>query len=241
MDLSWLDEIGNNAPVEHLDHLESFDEESEWLKDRMGMVTGSNFSKLVKKSRDKKSYELSTGKVASDLIYKIAWERLLKQGNISNGLGRLNVSSREMQHGNDYEGQALLKFQEDTGLEVNQNPKFHQYDEWIGGTPDAFVGDNAIVEVKCPWNGGNHIYGILNGEIYNPDHLYQIQGYLWITGRELCYYVTYDPDLIDELQLNIIEVKRDEEMIKGIESVMDQVKEKIELIIKNEKLNVKVD
>ncbi|MCR9263330.1 MAG: YqaJ viral recombinase family protein [Flavobacteriaceae bacterium] len=233
--MDWLDEIGMDAPFEEMDHLEGF-EENEWETQRLGMVTGSNFSKLVKKSKDRKSYQLSDSKTASDLIYKIAWERLLKKGNISNGLGRLNVSSREMQHGNDYEGAALLKFQEATGLEVNPNTGFHQLDEWIGGTPDAFVGEDAIVEVKCPWNGGNHLYSLLNGVVYNDDHMYQMQGYLWITGRKTCYFVTYDPDLIEELQLNIIEVGRDEEMIKGIETVMQEVKNKISEIIENEKL-----
>lgn len=234
--MDWMDNIGQDMPYD--DTMEVFQnvEENEWEKQRLGMVTGSNFSKLVKKSRDKKSYQLSESKTASDLIYKIAWERLLKQGNISNGLGRLNVSSREMQHGNDYEGQALLKFQEETGLEVKPNTGFHQHDDWIGGTPDAFVEDDAIVEVKCPWNGGNHIYSLLNKVVYNDDHMYQIQGYLWITGRKKCYFVTYDPDLIEELQLNIIEVQRDEEMISGIANVMEEVKKKITEIIENEKL-----
>lgn len=234
--MDWMDNIGQDMPYD--DTMDVFQnvEENEWEKQRLGMVTGSNFSKLVKKSRDKKSYQLSESKMASDLIYKIAWERLLKQGNISNGLGRLNVSSREMQHGNDYEGQALLKFQEETGLEVVPNTGFHKHDDWIGGTPDAFVEDDAIVEVKCPWNGGNHIYSLLNKVVYNDDHMYQIQGYLWITGRKKCYFVTYDPDLIDELQLNIIEVGRDEEMISGIANVMEEVKKKITEIIENEKL-----
>lgn len=234
--MDWMENIGHDAPFDEAIESLDFGDDKEWETQRLGMLTGSNFSKLVKKSRDRKSYELSKSKTASDLMYKIAWERLLKKGNISNGLGRLNISSREMQHGNDYEGAALLKFQEETGLEVNPNTGFHQLDDWIGGTPDAFVGDDAIVEVKCPWNGGNHIYGILNQEVYNDDYLYQMQGYLWITGREKCYFVTYDPDLIDELQLNIIEVGRDEEMIAGIQTVMGEVKQIITEIIENEKL-----
>lgn len=233
--MDWMDEIGEGSPMdESIEVLDS--EDNVWEKERLGMITGSNFSKLVKKSRDKKSYELSSGKVAEDLMYKIAWERLLKQGNISNGLGRLNISSREMQHGNDYEGQAILMFQERTGLEVDYSQKFNKLDEWIGGTPDAYVEDDAIIEVKCPWNGGNHLKSICTGQIYNDDHMYQIQGYLWITGKHKCYFVTYDPDLIEELQINILEINRNEEIIEGIKKVMETVKQKIQEIIDNEKL-----
>ncbi len=235
--MSWLDNIGQEDHYESLPeiHIEGEDAETEWKKQRLGMITGSNFGKLVK-TAGKNGFKLSESKTANDLIYKIAWERLLKEGNISNGLGRLNVSSQSMNHGNDYEGPAILKYQEIKGVEVQYFQKFVQHDDFIGGTPDAYVGDEGLVEVKCPWNGGNHLQSLLEGTIYNPDHLYQIQGYLWITGRKWCDYVTYDPDLIETLQINIIRVDRDEEIIDGISEVMEAVKEKIKTIINNEKL-----
>lgn len=233
--MNWLDEIGNEDFYEELPQIEN-EEISDWQISRLGMITGSNFGKLVVKSKDRKSYTLSTGSTADGLIYKIAWERLLKSGNISNGLGRVNVSSKEMEHGNDYEGQAIMKYSELTGNEVVYTQSFVSYDDWIGGTPDGFIGDDGIIEVKCPWNGGNHLKSLLTGEIYNSDYLYQIQGYLWITGRKWCDFVTYDPDLIDGLQMNIIRIQRDEEMIEGIQSVMELVKEKIQEIINHKKL-----
>src|SRR5690606_30082584 len=138
----------------------------------------------------------------------------------------LNVSSKEMEHGNDYEGQAVLKYEEATGNKVQYTQSFIEFNEWIGGTPDGLIDDDGMIEVKCPWNGGNHLKSLLTKEIYNSDYIYQIQGYLWITGRKWCDFVTYDPDLIEELQLNIIRVQRDEEIISGISEVMDLVKEK---------------
>lgn len=208
-------------------------DEEELLTVRLGRVTGSEFGKLVVKSKDRKGYILSTGKAAKDLIYKVAWERLLKAGNISNGLGRLNVSSKPMEHGEDYEGEAILKYMEVTGLEVDYHQKFIELDDFIGGTPDGYIGQDGLIEVKCPWNGGNHLESMLTGEIYNQDYVYQIQGYLWITGRKWCDFVTYDPDLTDKLQINIIRVERDETIIQGIREVMEQVKEKIKEIMSN--------
>lgn len=233
----WINEVGQEGDYEDLPEISTPEQqdELEWREKRLGMITGSNFGKLVKTDR-KGGFTLSTSKTASDLIYKIAWERLLKNGNISNGLGRLNVSSQSMNHGNDYEGEAIMKYQEHTGNEVTYVQSFVEKDEFIGGTPDAYIEEDGLIEVKCPWNGGNHLQSMLEQKIYNPEYVYQIQGYLWITGRKWCDFVTYDPDLVEGLQLNIIRVDRDEAIIEGIKLVMEEVKKKIESIINNPKL-----
>ena len=240
--MDWLEEIGNEDQYIDLPDFpvnETETPETLWRKERLGMITGSNFGKLVVQTKDRKGFTLSKGVTSEKLIYKIAWERLLKQGNISNGLGRLNISSREMDHGNDYEGPAVKVYQERTGNTVEYVQRFMQLDEFIGGTPDGFVGEDGLIEVKCPWDGGNHLRSMLTGKIYNDDYLYQIQGYLWVTDRKWCDFITYDPDLIEELQINIIRVERDEAIIEGIKQVMEMVKEKITEIINNEKLTSK--
>lgn len=226
-------DLNNAVAGEELSPLRFTETKEEFLEQRLGMVTGSQFGDLVVKSKSRNGYQLSTGKVAKDLIYKVAWERLLKTGNISNGLGRLNVSSKSMEHGVDYEGEAILRYMEVTGREVDYHQKFIEMDDFIGGTPDGYIGEDGLIEVKCPWNGGNHLESMLTGEIYNPKYIYQIQGYLWITGRKWCDFVTYDPDLTESLQINIIRVERDEEIIAGISLVMEEVKVKIMEIMSN--------
>jgi hypothetical protein len=203
---------------------------------RLGMITGSKFGELVVQTKDKKGYTLSTGKTARTYIYRVAWERLLKTGNISNGLGRLNVSSQSMEHGHEYEQEAIMKYMALTGREVDYHQKFIEYDNYIGGTPDGYIGNDGLIEVKCPWNGGNHIECLLTNEIYNSDYIYQIQGYLWMTGRKWCDFISYDPDLHDSLQLKVIRVKRDKAIIAGISQVMEQVKVMIDEIMRDKKL-----
>lgn len=236
--MNWLDEIGKDVFYE--DEVVAFNDEFnndelEWKKDRLGNISGSNFGKLIVKDK-KGGYTLSSSQNAEKLIYKIAWERLLKAGNISNGLGRLEINSRETNYGSDWESHARLLYEERTGNKVISENKYYAKDEWIGGTPDGFIGEDGILEIKCPYNGGNHLKTLLTGEIYNPEYIYQIQGYLWITGRKWCDFVTYDPDLIDELQLNILRIERDEQIIEGIEAVLEIVKEKIKEILNNDKL-----
>lgn len=212
--------------------------EVDWEEKRLGMITGSQFGELVVKTKDKKGYTLSSGKAAKTLIYRVAWERLLKSGNISNGLGRLSTTSKSMEHGEEYEQEAIQKYIEVTGNDVDYHQKFIEHDQYIGGTPDGYIGEDGLIEVKCPWNGGNHLESMIEGTIYNTDYIYQIQGYLWITGRKWCDFITYDPDLCDPLQLNIIRVERDEEIINGIATVMDEVKEKIIQIMNDKKLKI---
>lgn len=232
----WLNEINTDGGFDDMVFNQTESEEIDWRKQRLGMITGSQFGKLICKSKKDKSYTISKSITAENLIYKIAWERLLKSGNISNGLGRLDISSKSIEHGNDYEGEAIKKYTERTGRNVISECMFIKKDDWIGGTPDGFIDDDGIIEVKCPYNGGNHLKSLLTQTIYNSDYEYQIQGYLWVTDRQWCDFVTYDPDLIEGLQLNIIRVERDNEMIESISDIMEEVKNKIRSIINSEKL-----
>lgn len=203
------------------------EENIELIEARAGKITGSEFGKLVVKTKDRKGYTLSSGKAARDIIYRTAWERLLDVGHISNGLHRINISSKATEHGHEYEAEAIELYTKITGNEVNSTQVFIELDDYIGGTPDGYVGDEGLIEVKCPYNGGNHIQSILTGEIYNEDYVYQIQGYLWLTGRKWCDFVTYDPDLPKRLQLNVIRVPRDEAIINGIQEVLEEVRKKV--------------
>lgn len=205
------------------------DDEHAWKVARLGKVSPSNFGKLVKKDRSG-GYTISTGKVAKDLIYKIAWERLLKHNakELTNGLSRIEFSSRPTEHGHDYEGPALLRYESVSGNKVDW--VLHRYvevNDHLGGTPDGYVGDDGLVEIKCPWNGGNHLQTLLEGVVYNDDYIYQMQGYMWITGRKWCDFVTYDPAMEEGLDIAIVRVERDEEIIEGIKMVIDAVIEKI--------------
>lgn len=222
--MNWLDNIGQDIYDDfNVDALNIDNEERDWHIARLGKVTGSKLGKLVVKDTSNKSYKLSKSKTASDLLYKIAWERFLITE--SDGLNRLNVSSQSMQHGNDYELEAIQYFEETKNLKVKIGGyKFETLNDFFGGTPDGYIGKDAIIEVKCPWNGGNHLKTLLTGEIYNDEHFYQIQGYMLLTGAKKCYYCTYDPDLPEGIKLSVLEIERDEEVIEAIRSIIDECK-----------------
>ena len=71
--------------------------------------------------------------------------------------------------------------------------------DWLGCTPDGYVGSDIVVEAKCP--ASMQVYGKV------PDHyMPQIQGQMFITERKMAHFVCWTPD-----GLEVHEVPFDEE------------------------------
>ena len=80
---------------------------------------------------------------------------------------------------------------------------FIRSDYYLAVTPDGLVGDNAIVEVKCPYTGKNSLIEPSPMspcvEMRDTDlllkkaHSYydQVQGQLFITKRSTCIFIVY--------------------------------------------------
>jgi putative phage-type endonuclease len=59
--------------------------------------------------------------------------------------------------------------------------------DWLGCTPDGFVGSDIVIEAKCP--ASMNLYGKV------PDHyMPQVQGQMFITGRKLAHFVCWTPE-----------------------------------------------
>jgi hypothetical protein len=87
---------------------------------------------------------------------------------------------------------------------------------WVGCSPDALVGFDGILEIKCPYNTTNHLQTILNGRV--PDEYEaQVHGNMWVTGRKWCDYVSFDPRVKDVgLSFFVLRVERDDNYIEDI-------------------------
>ena len=74
-----------------------------------------------------------------------------------------------------------------TGLHV------HKTYSWLAGSPDGLVGDEGMVEIKCPFYYRRDGSGRLHKQI--PGHYYmQINALLEITERNWCDYVCWAPE-----------------------------------------------
>src|SRR5207344_415516 len=70
-----------------------------------------------------------------------------------------------------------------------------------GASPDGLIGDDGLVELKCP-NTSTHIETLL-GQKVPEKYITQIQYQLACcgSGRQWCDYVSYDPRLPEPMRL----------------------------------------
>jgi hypothetical protein len=187
-----------------------------WKAERIGKFTSSEIYKLLKSGRGKDQY---FGEVAMTYIIETVGE--VVTGEIP------EVSAKAIDWGYANEYDAVLEYEKKIGVKAEYfgcgNPKFIPYNEVAGGSPDGLVGEKIVLEVKCPFNSGNHINFLMMEKaeqlkVENFNYYCQIQMNLLCTKRDLAHFISYDPRVIDHrLRLAILEVARDEEIIKEIE------------------------
>jgi putative phage-type endonuclease len=177
---------------------------TEWFAQRCGHLTASRIADMM--ARTQKGWGASRANYAAQLIA----ERLT-------GVAESGFTSAAMQHGIDTEAAARAAYGFMQDVEVIEAPfVLHPRLAWSGASPDGFVGDDGLVEIKCP-NTATHITTLRGGEI--PDkYIKQMQWQMACTGRNWCDFVSFDPRMPVEMQLHIQQVDRDNDLIAEIES-----------------------
>lgn len=173
----------------------------EWFADRCGYVTASRYKDVLAK--------IKSGEAASRRNYRaqLVCERLTNRPADS-------YCSPEMQRGTELEPIARMAYEARTGAIVIETGFIKHASMMAGASPDGLIGDDGLAEFKCP-NTATHIDTLINGMSY--DHLPQVQGQMWITGRQWCDFVSFDPRLPEKMQLHIERIKRDGEYIAKLE------------------------
>ena len=190
-----------------------------WMDARRGKFTASRLGELMTQGRSKGDL---WGNRAITYIYELI-------NAITSGQDHI-VTSKSMEWGHDHEWDAVEAYEKVTGAKVKYGVGFIHYNSFSGGTPDGLVGENGMIEVKCPFNGANHIRSIIDDYI-KPEYLLQVQGNLLFTDRQWCDFVSYDPRQNEGLQLYIQRVERNEEIINAIENRLDDAKRKLDELI----------
>ena len=106
---------------------------------------------------------------------------------------RKEFSSRYTDKGNEVENESINLVNEvlDVGF-IYKNEEFFEND-WITGTPDVNT-DEVLLDVKSSWDGTT--FPFFETEIPTKDYFYQLQGYMWLTGKQqsmLCYCLIDTP------------------------------------------------
>lgn len=174
------------------------------MSERAGCATASRFSDILAK--------IKTGEAASRRSYRIQLVTERLTGNPVMG-----YSNAAMQWGVDHEAEARAAYEAESGELVEQTGFVkHTGLPWCGASPDGLVGEDGLVEIKCP-ESTTHLEW-LEGGVVPSRHIPQIQGQMWVTGRKYCDFVSYDPRFPPVLQLFIKRVGRDDPYIKTLEA-----------------------
>jgi putative phage-type endonuclease len=172
----------------------------EWFAQRVGKATASRIADIIAKTK--------TGPSTSRANYlaQLVAERLT--GNPAE-----SFSNAAMQHGTETEPLARMAYEVATGrfvTEVDMVP--HPRIEMSGASPDGLVGDDGLIEIKCP-NTATHIDTLLTKKApskYIPQMMWQMA----CTGRQWCDFVSFDPRMPAKAQLFIVRVERNDDWLK---------------------------
>jgi hypothetical protein len=182
----------------------------EWFINRQGNFTGSEIWKLMTEARSKKDV---LSKTAETYILEKVWEKL--SGEVKQGINNMAT-----EFGNDNEPIAKKFYTSVTGNEVKESLMLYSNEiEGLTGSPDGLIGEDGLIEIKCPYNGANHLKHcfITSDETFlseQPEYYYQMQCYMLLSGRKWCDFVSFDPRIISDLGLFIYRVNANEEIIE---------------------------
>ena len=192
-----------------------------WFAIRCGKVTASRVADLMAKT--KSGYSTSRKNYMAQLVC----ERIT-------GKPAESYSNAAMQWGTEQEPFARAAYEAHTGVIVEETG-FHSHPaiEAAGASPDGLIGEDGLVEIKCP-NTATHIDTLLD-EFIPIKYFCQMQMQMVCTGRKWCDFVSFDPRMPEGAQLFVQRLHRDENFVKKMEEEISKFL--VELDRKTSKIN----
>lgn len=165
----------------------------EWYAQRKGRITGSAIGAIL---------GLSPFATPDDVLRRMVREY---HGEESEFKG--NIAT---EHGVQNEPKAVADFvmQYD---EVEEAPfVVHPDFDWLGASPDGYIGEDGLLEVKCPFSKRHSTEGDFVS-IADQQHYYaQIQYQLFCTGRKWCKFYQWSPygDMVEHVNFDPTFIER---------------------------------
>ena len=157
----------------------------EWFAVRLGKITGTSFPTMA--NGQKATIET--------LCMKTAAER------ITGASSEDSYTNSTMEAG--FEAEALARqTYETTTLTHVEEVGFLELDEFIGVSPDGLIGDEGLVEIKCPMAHTHLKYLTSKGKAWRA-YKWQIQGGLYVGSREWCDFASFCPSFPPASQLYV--------------------------------------
>ncbi len=166
---------------------------AEWLAERCGMVTASRFADVLAKGQ---------GKTRASYMRQVVAERLT-------GKPTESYKNAHMERGTEQEPHARMAYEAKTGNVVEEVGFIGEL--FYGCSPDGLIDLDGGAEIKSVIPTVQ-LDTILSGKC-PTGHIAQIQGCMWVTGRQWWDFVSFSPDMPEPHNLYIYRVMRDEPYI----------------------------
>jgi putative phage-type endonuclease len=141
----------------------------EWHDVRCGKVTASSISDVLAKGQ---------GITRKKYLWRLVAERIT-------GKPKAGFCNGAMEWGTQTEPEARDYYENLNFVNVQQIG-FVEVNEYLGCSPDGLVGEEGLLEIKCP-EQDTHLGYIVEDRL-PPEYVKQVQSQLWITGRIIIGY-----------------------------------------------------
>jgi putative phage-type endonuclease len=173
----------------------------EWLQARLGCLTASRANDAV---------AAKTTAAYQNYLWQLVAERLTGQQEDS-------YTNADMLRGTEKEPIARAAYEAHTGNFVTQTGFWlHPTIQWLGASPDGLVGDDGLIEIKCPRTSTHLQYRKAN----KPPTKYtrQMMVQLMCTGRKWVDFVSFDDRLPVDRQLFIVRFEPKQEDLDELQT-----------------------
>jgi len=185
----------------------------EWWDVRLGIPTSSGFDKIITTKGEPSKQRLK-------YMDKLAVERITRVSEDS-------YTNRHMERGKELEPQARAFYEVFEGAEVTEvGFCYKDKKKLYGCSPDGLVGDDGLIEIKCPTSAVHVEY--MRGKKLPTAYYQQVQGQLLVTGRKWCDFYSFYPGI----KPFIVRVVPDKDFIKALEVELDKIAEELNEITK---------
>lgn len=172
----------------------------EWIAARIGIPTASHFGRILTPATRKVSAQ------AKEYMMSLLAEWLI-------GEPADVAVTGFMDRGTELEPLARAWYANERDVEVKPVGCVLRDDRLVGASPDGLVGEDGSLEIKCP-SAKVHVSYLLEG--LPTTYFAQIQGALWLTGRQWTDLLAYHP----ELPPVVARILRDEDYIAALDAAV---------------------
>lgn len=155
----------------------------EWLSVRKGTITGSRFKDAREKLKNG-----DPSKASIQYAMDLARERC-------GGKAPDKFQNAAMRTGTEQEPLARMAYEAMTGNLVQEVGFFTTEDGLFGLSPDGLIDDDGVLEIKTMVSSDTLFTAVVQQDI--SAYIDQINGYLWLLGRQWVDLVLWAPDLTD--------------------------------------------